>query len=181
MCDGERERSVSPATGWLVERTDTDWHLSSTETELKRAWLLFVHYSLSLSLFLQLSHFLLFQMSNPLSLSPSLSDHPEAPVSCFFCLDGLCSSPVLAWGSNYTLPPCVSLTCARARAHTHTHVCTQAKCTEAHTVAARRPRAQTQVRAGSVKGRWTANPNESSLTPSKINSYLIVCVSVFKH
>lgn len=43
--EGRRERSVSAATGWLVGRTDTDWHLSSTETKLKRALLLFVYHS----------------------------------------------------------------------------------------------------------------------------------------
>lgn len=139
-----RERSVSPATGWLVERTDTDWHLSSTEAELKRASLLFVHYSLSLSL--QPSLFLLFQLSCPLFLSA----HPAAPMSCFFCLDGLCSSPVLAWGSNYTPPPCAGHTCT----HKHTH-------TKAYTVAMRRPRAQTQVRLGSVKGRKDRKPDRS--------------------
>lgn len=83
-----RERSVSPASGWLVERTDTDWHLSSTETELKRVSLLFVHYSLYLS-----PTFPLLTLSVVLL---SLSVHPAAPMSCFFCLDGLCSSPVLA-------------------------------------------------------------------------------------
>lgn len=115
-----------------------------------------------LSLSVQPCLFLLFQLSCPpsLSLSPCLSAHPAAPMSCLFCLDGLCSSPVLALGSNYTPPPCARCTCANKH---NDSICTHAH-TQACTVAMRRPGAQTQVRPGSVKGKGTGSPTEASLS-----------------
>jgi len=76
------------------------------ETELKRALL---QYSLSITFFLKPSTFSLFRLS--CHLPPPLSAHPEAPMSCFFCLGELCSSTILTWGLNYTIHKC-----------THTHM-----------------------------------------------------------